>query len=83
MATKPHDHPTAHPMPAMACDCHVHVFGPFDRFPLWADRAYTPGAASIEDLMALHQGLGIGRVVVVQASPQGSDNRCTVTPCSA
>ena len=78
MATKPHDHPTAHPMPALACDCHVHVFGPFDRFPLWADRTYTPGAASIEDLMALHQSLGIGRVVVVQASPQGSDNHCTV-----
>ena len=78
MATKTHDHPTAHPVPPLACDCHVHVFGPFDRFPLWADRAYTPGAASIEDLMALHQGLGIGRVVVVQASPQGSDNRCTV-----
>jgi predicted TIM-barrel fold metal-dependent hydrolase len=65
-------------MPARACDCHVHVFGPFDRFPLWAGRAYTPGAASIDDLIALHQGLGIGRVVVVQASPQGSDNRCTV-----
>ena len=78
MATTTHDHPAAHPMPALACDCHVHVFGPFDRFPLWADRAYTPGAASIEDLMALHQGLGIARVVVVQASPQGSDNRCTV-----
>jgi len=73
-----HAHSTAHPLPAQACDCHVHVFGPFDRFPLWADRAYTPGAASIEDLMDLHKGLGIGRVVVVQASPQGSDNRCTV-----
>ena len=71
-------HPTAHPIPAQACDCHVHVFGPFERFPLWAERAYTPGPASIEDLMALHQGLGMGRVVVVQASPQGSDNRCTV-----
>ena len=71
-------HPTAHPVPAQACDCHVHVFGPFERFPLWADRAYTPGPASIEDLMALHQSLGMGRVVVVQASPQGSDNRCTV-----
>jgi len=78
MVNPTHAHPSAHPMPAQACDCHVHVFGPFDRFPLWADRAYTPGAASIEDLMALHQGLGIGRVVVVQASPQGSDNRCTV-----
>ena len=79
MPTISHDHhPRAHPVPPLACDCHVHVFGPFDRFPLWANRAYTPGAASIEDLMALHQGLGIGRVVVVQASPQGSDNRCTV-----
>ena len=78
MVKTAHAHPTAHPLPAQACDCHVHVFGPFDRFPLWSDRAYTPGAASIEDLMALHQGLGIGRVVVVQASPQGSDNRCTV-----
>ena len=78
MATKTHHHPTLHPMPALACDCHVHVFGPFDRFPLWADRAYTPGAASIEDLVALHHRLGVGRVVVVQASPQGSDNRCTV-----
>ncbi len=71
-------YPCAHPVPAQACDCHVHVFGPFERFPLWADRAYTPGPASIEDLMALHQRLGMGRVVVVQASPQGSDNRCTV-----
>ena len=78
MVKTAHAHPTAHPMPAQACDCHVHVFGPFDRFPLWSGRAYTPGAASIEDLMALHHSLGVGRVVVVQASPQGSDNRCTV-----
>ena len=78
MANTAQAHPTAHPVPPLACDCHVHVFGPFDRFPLWAGRAYTPGAASTEDLMALHHHLGVGRVVVVQASPQGSDNRCTV-----
>jgi predicted TIM-barrel fold metal-dependent hydrolase len=78
MANTAQAHPTAHPVPPLACDCHVHVFGPFDRFPLRAGRAYTPGAASTEDLMALHHHLGVGRVVVVQASPQGSDNRCTV-----
>ena len=70
--------PYAHPLPDWGCDCHVHVFGPFDRFPLWAQRAYTPGPASIEDLTALLKRLGLRRVVIVQASPQGADNRCLV-----
>ncbi|MFZ9639319.1 MAG: amidohydrolase family protein, partial [Hylemonella sp.] len=68
----------AHPLPAHGCDCHVHVFGPFDRFPLDPQRAYTPGAASVEDLSALLQRLGLRRVVVVQASPQGDDNACLI-----
>jgi len=68
----------AHPLPAYGCDCHVHVFGPFDRFPLDPRRAYTPGAASVEDLSALLQRLGLRRVVVVQASPQGDDNACLI-----
>ena len=68
----------AHPLPDAGCDCHVHVFGPFDRFPLAARRAYTPGPASIEDLTALLRRLGLKRVVIVQASPQGADNRCLV-----
>jgi predicted TIM-barrel fold metal-dependent hydrolase len=70
--------PYAHPMPAYGCDCHVHVFGPFDRFPLAADRAYTPGPASVQDLTALLTRLGLRRVVIVQASPQGADNACLV-----
>ena len=53
--TMPSTRPYAHPLPDWGCDCHVHVFGPFDRFPLWAQRAYTPGPASIEDLTALHE----------------------------
>ena len=63
----------AHPLPDAGCDCHVHVFGPFDRFPLAARRAYTPGPASIEDLTALLRRLGLKRVVIVQASPQGAE----------
>ncbi|WP_197424789.1 amidohydrolase [Bordetella sp. N] len=63
-------------IPPGACDCHVHIFGPFDRYPLAADRVFMPGVASTDDLLALHAALGVDRVVVVQASPQGTDNRC-------
>jgi predicted TIM-barrel fold metal-dependent hydrolase len=70
--------PPIHALPRWGCDCHVHVFGPFDRFPLDPKRAYTPGPASIQDLTALLQGLGLKRVVIVQASPQGADNACMV-----
>jgi len=63
-------------VPPGACDCHVHVFGPYDRFPLWAGRRYTPGPAPVEDLLALQGALRLTRVVVVQASPQGTDNAC-------
>lgn len=65
-------------VPAGACDCHVHVFGPYARFALAPDRNYTPGPASVEDLVALHAALRVERVVIVQASPQGSDNACLV-----
>lgn len=64
--------------PAGACDCHTHVFGPADRFPMAAERVYTPGPASVEALAALNRTLGLQRVVIVQPSPYGNDNRCTL-----
>jgi predicted TIM-barrel fold metal-dependent hydrolase len=65
-------------VPPDACDCHTHVFGPAGRFPLAGGRLYTPGDARVEDLLA-HQGaLGLDRVVVVQPSPYGADNACTL-----
>ena len=66
------------PMPRGACDCHVHIFGSHDEFPFARDRVYMPGLATVEDLLAMHRAIGISRVVVVQASPQGTDNRCLV-----
>jgi 2-pyrone-4,6-dicarboxylate lactonase len=57
-----------------ACDCHAHVFGPYDRFPLAFDRPYTPPEASLADLRAMHARLGIDRVVIVAASPYATDN---------
>ena len=65
-------------VPTGACDCHVHVFGPPDRFPFSPDRVYTPGLASVDDLMVLQKALRLDRVVIVQPSPYGTDNSCTV-----
>jgi predicted TIM-barrel fold metal-dependent hydrolase len=65
-------------VPAGACDCHTHVFGPAARYPFAPGRTYTPGDASIENLLALHRRLGIERVVIVHPSPYGADNACTV-----
>jgi len=65
-------------VPAGACDCHTHVFGPAARYPFATGRTYTPGDASIENLLALHRRVGIERVVIVHPSPYGADNACTV-----
>jgi predicted TIM-barrel fold metal-dependent hydrolase len=65
-------------VPNGACDCHVHSFGPDQQFPFSPKRLYTPGPASIDDLLALHRALHIDRVVVVHPSPYDADNNCTV-----
>lgn len=54
----------------------MHVFGPLARYPLAPDRAYTPGEASLDDLLALERRLGFTRVVLVQPSVYGTDNSC-------
>lgn len=64
--------------PALACDCHFHVFGPYDRFPLDAGRHYEPQAALIPQYLRVIEALGIGRMVIVQPSVYGTDNRCSL-----
>lgn len=70
--------PISFDVPAGACDCHTHIFGPDEKFPLSPNRMYTPGAASIKNLNALHKAIHIDRVVVVHPSPYGADNAVTV-----
>src|SRR3954471_7239520 len=65
-------------VPAGACDCHTHVIGDPAKFPLSQSRSYTPAPASVEQLQALHRALHIARVVIVQPSVYGTDNRCTL-----
>jgi predicted TIM-barrel fold metal-dependent hydrolase len=75
--TPPLDHPTppAFRLPPLACDSHVHVYGPAHRFPYAPERPYTPNDAPVERMEALHRLLGVERVVVVQATVHGTDNR--------
>lgn len=59
-----------------AWDCHTHIYGPWDKFPLPDDAPYRPAAAApFGDLLALHRRLGIGHGVLVQAAPYGTDHR--------
>ncbi len=70
-------------LPAGACDCHVHVFGPATRFPFAASRSFTPIDAPKEALFALHQTLGISHCVVVQTLVHGYDNRAMLDTIEA
>jgi predicted TIM-barrel fold metal-dependent hydrolase len=63
-------------VPALATDCHMHVFGDPARFPPAAWRAYDPTERNLADYDAVAGQLGFGRVVFVQPSAYGADNRC-------
>jgi predicted TIM-barrel fold metal-dependent hydrolase len=65
-------------VPPGACDAHVHVFGDPRKYPFFANRVYTPETAPVTELRSTLDALHIDRVVVVQPSVYGTDNRCTV-----
>src|SRR6185436_21101354 len=73
-AERRHSEPL-HPLPDGAADCHMHVLGPFARFPLAAERAYTVAEASLADHERMKRAVGLERTVFVQASGHGTDNR--------
>lgn len=64
-----------------ACDCHVHVYDP--AYPLAPTATFTPPVAPVSSLAAMHDALGIARVVVVQPTGYGLDNRCTMDAVAA
>lgn len=63
-------------VPPGACDCHMHIFGPAERYPAAAARTYTPRLASLADYSKMAATIGLERVVFVQPSAYGTDNRC-------
>jgi predicted TIM-barrel fold metal-dependent hydrolase len=62
-------------VPPLSCDCHAHILGPPSRFPYVPDRSYTPPDALPEHYLRMLGTLRIERMVVVQASCYGEDNR--------
>lgn len=74
--------PAAFTPPPGACDCHAHVFGPLARYPVVAERTYTPSEASLAEYRRMLAALGLERGVIVQPSVYGTDNRATLDAVS-
>lgn len=62
-------------MPRNACDSHAHIFGPYERYPLAAERSYTPAENDARRFLWHLDRLGLERGVLVTASACGTDNR--------
>jgi 2-pyrone-4,6-dicarboxylate lactonase len=72
-------YPLEFSMPKGAIDAHMHVIGPFDKFPLSDKAQYKPFAATWqEQKQILLENLGFWGYVVVQATCHGIDNRVVV-----
>ena len=70
-------------VPPNAWDCHAHIFGPVEQYPLIPGRSYTPPPASIQAYQRMLSALGLDRAVIVQPSVYGTDNRCTYDAVAA
>ena len=64
--------------PADSTDCHFHINGPYDRYPLSPGRSHSPPVADVPAYQAMARTVGIGRMVIVQPSTFGTDNNCTL-----
>jgi predicted TIM-barrel fold metal-dependent hydrolase len=64
--------------PAHSTDCHFHINGPYDRYPLSPGRSYSPPVADVPAYQAMARTIGIDRMVIVQPSTFGTDNDCTL-----
>ncbi|BEP62290.1 amidohydrolase family protein [Variovorax sp. V213] len=55
-------------------DCHAHLFGPYDRYPLASERSYTPDEARCEQYLELLRDLSLSNGVLVHPSAYGEDH---------
>ena len=69
--------------PPGAIDCHCHVFGPYDRYPLSPGRSYTPPEASVAAYLEMLETIGLSRTVIVQPSVYGTENAVTLDAAEA
>ncbi|SDW23571.1 Predicted metal-dependent hydrolase, TIM-barrel fold [Albimonas donghaensis] len=74
---------TGHVFPEGTADCHVHIYGPFDKYPEVPISEYKSPDAPVERLLALWDGLGIARGVIVHARSAGRDGQVTLDALKA
>ena len=71
--------PPKTPLPPGATDCHMHIYGDPEHYPINAASPFKPVAGgTVETYLKLMDVLGLRRAVVVQPSAYGTDNRCTL-----
>ena len=73
----------AKPLPKGAWDCHAHVFGPYDRYPLLENPPYQPPLSPCEDYIGMLDTVGFDRGVLVHPSANGWDNSTTLDAVKA
>jgi predicted TIM-barrel fold metal-dependent hydrolase len=75
--------PPAFAVPRGACDSHVHVFGPAERYPSVDKPHYTLPDGSLEKLKRMTEAMKLERFVIVQPSYYGTDNSCMLDALAA
>ncbi len=61
-------------VPVGACDCHIHAYD--EGYPLAPTATFKPPHAPMTNYVQVQSALGLTRVVVVQPTSYGFDNRC-------
>ena len=82
LPTERHTRPVTSPrraLPAGAWDCHAHIFGPFDRFPLLPNRRWSPPLSPAEDYLSMLDTVGFAHGVTVHSWVNGFDNSGTAS----
>jgi 2-pyrone-4,6-dicarboxylate lactonase len=64
-------------LPADACDCHAHIYGPPEQYPYREDRRYTPAPVGLAEYRSVLATLGVPRAVIIQPTIY-HDNQATL-----
>jgi predicted TIM-barrel fold metal-dependent hydrolase len=62
--------------PAGTTDTHRHIFGDAQKYPYSPTSRYLLEPATVDDMRKLDRALRVDRVVLIQPSGYGTDNRC-------
>ncbi len=77
----PGPNPAARPRlvaPAGACDTHIHVVGPYGRYPMVPERTFTSPEAPSEMMKGFLDVMGLDRAVIVHITVSGTDPAVTL-----